>query len=61
METSVQRDGFVNTLLAAAVLMEEGTDCLAQLVKRASLYLFFPIEVLKANETISYLMLFFWK
>lgn len=32
---------FVNALLAAAVLMEEGTDCLAQLVKRASLCWFF--------------------
>lgn len=40
METLVHWGGFVNTLLAAAVLMEEGTDCLAQLVKRASLYLF---------------------
>lgn len=41
METLVHRDVFVNTLLAEAVLMEKGTDCLAQLVKRASLYLFY--------------------
>lgn len=35
---------FVDTLLAAAVLMEEGTDCLVQLVKRASLYFFSQLK-----------------
>lgn len=54
LKLAMQWNVFINTLPATAVLIEEDTDYLAQLVTRAFSN-FFPAELVKVNETH-----FFW-